>query len=202
MPRVAAVLLAAALAGLTWAATTRPTAVDRWGRPATEWASAHGLVPALRLWEIGLGEPFLWLWTALLGVALLLLHEFRGASLVTLSPLVTAFATDLLKGTVERVRPPWQVAEHAVGGGSFPSGHASTVTALAVATSVAVALVVRTRGWPSWLTPLAASGAVLVVLVTAADRVLLGRHYPTDALGGTCLGLLVASALVALLPEP
>lgn len=71
---------------------------------------------------------------------------------------------------------------------SFPSGHAATSFALAV---------VLSRRWPS-LSPLFYLGAAAV----AWGRVVGGSHYPSDALAGAALGLLVGWPLAQLLHRP
>ena len=68
---------------------------------------------------------------------------------------------------------------------SFPSGHASATTAFAAVLAVLVAMLVR-RGN---LRRLAYAGLVLLVVVVCLDRVLLGRHFPSDVVGGALLGI-------------
>jgi undecaprenyl-diphosphatase len=67
---------------------------------------------------------------------------------------------------------------------SFPSGH--TLHAVAF-TLVALAY------WP-WLAPL----LVPFTLLTAASRVALGLHYPSDVLAGASLGAGIAAASLAI----
>ena len=40
-------------------------------------------------------------------------------------------------------------------------------------------------------------GIALLVVAVSLDRILLGRHYPTDTVGGTLLGAAVAIAWLA-----
>jgi membrane-associated phospholipid phosphatase len=87
-----------------------------------------------------------------------------------------------VKALVDRERPP--VPHLApVSGFSFPSGH----TAAAAATWAAVALVLG-RGRPPRAKAWLAGGAVLITVVVAASRVLLGVHWLTDVIGGAALG--------------
>jgi undecaprenyl-diphosphatase len=67
---------------------------------------------------------------------------------------------------------------------SFPSGH--TLHAVAF-TSVALGY------WP-WLAPL----LVTFTLLTAASRVALGLHYPSDVLAGAALGAAIGAASFAI----
>jgi YegS/Rv2252/BmrU family lipid kinase len=68
---------------------------------------------------------------------------------------------------------------------SFPSGHASSTAAFAGILIVLIAMFVRRRG----LRVLLAVPAVLVAAAVSADRVLLGRHYPSDVVAGALLGV-------------
>jgi len=98
-----------------------------------------------------------------------------------------------LKYVVQRARPVIADAVSHAPGYSFPSGHAANAAA---AGTVLVLLL-----WPllssakSRYAVLAA--AALVIVLTAADRVFLGVHYPSDVVGGVLLGcgLAVASYL-------
>jgi len=67
---------------------------------------------------------------------------------------------------------------------SFPSGH----TLHAVAFTI-----VALSAWP-WLAPL----PVPFTLLTAASRIALGLHYPSDVLAGAALGAAIAAASLAL----
>jgi membrane-associated phospholipid phosphatase len=68
---------------------------------------------------------------------------------------------------------------NAFGGASYPSGTVTAVTALATAAVLVTPRLLR------WLT---AAGGVLFVGATCAAVVVLRWHFPTDALGGICVG--------------
>lgn len=101
------------------------------------------------------------------------------------SGLVSHVAYRILKGGTLRPRP-YQVLDSIAPGASpldqfsFPSGH--TLHA------VAFTLIVCTYY------PLLAFVLVPFTLLTAASRIALGLHYPSDVLAGACLGAAIASA--------
>ena len=70
---------------------------------------------------------------------------------------------------------------------SFPSGHASS--------SAALAGILIFLAWSFSATAAAALGvtavAVTIWVAVCLDRVLLGRHYPTDVVAGSFLGIAV-----------
>ncbi|MBT0993249.1 phosphatase PAP2 family protein [Cellulomonas sp. DKR-3] len=103
--------------------------------------------------------------------------------------MVTWGLTNLAKLAVGRARPVVEDALVDPPGASFPSGHATASAVAAVTLTVLL--------WPL----LGRTGRVvvpvtggLVVLVTCADRVMLGAHYPSDVLAGVLLGTAMAGA--------
>jgi undecaprenyl-diphosphatase len=131
-----------------------------------------------------LGNGIFWYALALA----LLLREPRDAALPVLHMIlvgvVCTAAYKMLKRGTERPRPYQSLAAVAPGSApldafSFPSGH--TLHAVAF-TIIALAY------WPG-LAPL----LVPFTLATAASRVALGLHYPSDVLAGALLGTLIAA---------
>lgn len=102
----------------------------------------------------------------------------------------------LSKRVVERPRPAEAVVE--VSSWSYPSGHATNI-ALGAVLVIALATTVRT----AWVRRGVVVLAVVGVVVTIADRLVLGVHYPSDVLAGLLLGTGVALAgLTILRPLP
>ncbi|QWF22509.1 phosphatase PAP2 family protein [Nocardioides sp. LMS-CY] len=158
--------------------------LDDRGEGSQTWATDVGwLHDVLRVIEVATGTIAMTAYTAVLFV--LLLRRYHRAAFFTAGVMiVTAVATTLLKGLVDRDRPPWQSTEALLHNGAFPSGHASSITAFAGIVIVLVGMLVRRRS----VRRLAYVGAVLLVVVVCLDRVLLGRHYPSDVVGGVLLG--------------
>lgn len=108
-----------------------------------------------------------------------------------LASSVAAYVTRLTKLLLSRPRP--DAAEQLVhaGGFSFPSGHASGITALLTAAALHTIEMAPSRGHRAFL----ASVYGLLIAGVAWSRVYLGVHYPSDVLAGLCIG--VACALGA-----
>ena len=123
----------------------------------------------------------------------LLLLEPRESALpvlhMVLVGLVCTAAYKMLKNGTLRPRPYQVLAQVRAGmppldAFSFPSGHTLHAAAF---TLVALAY------WP-WLAPL----LVPFTILTAAARVALGLHYPSDVLAGAALGAGIAVASLGL----
>lgn len=144
------------------------------------------LEPAALLWS-DLTQPWV-VQTLVLLVALLLVARGRvspRALLVVPIGLVGWALEAVCKQLVERPRPAEAVVE--VSSWSYPSGHA-TNAALGAVLLIALVAAVRSA-WIRWgTTVLVVIGAVL----TAADRVVLGVHHPSDVLVGLVLGTAIA----------
>ncbi len=160
-------------------------ALDERGDPAQQWAvDASWLREPLRVVELAFGTVAMVALTALLALLMLLKGHRRAAVFAVAVMLAVWLATTALKLSVGRARPEWQATEDLLTSKSFPSGHASSVTAYAAIVAVLVAMLAR-RSAARRATYVV---CVLVVVIVCADRVLLGRHFPTDVVGGVLLG--------------
>ncbi|MBD8868103.1 phosphatase PAP2 family protein [Nocardioides sp. MJB4] len=111
----------------------------------------------------------------------------------------TMVTTHLLKWLVGRPRPQVQAEFAELSNGSFPSGHASYIAALGGVLVVVTVMLVRKAGVRRAVAVLLG----LLAVVVCADRLLLGRHYPSDIAGGLLLGVgLVLLGMVVLSPLP
>jgi undecaprenyl-diphosphatase len=121
----------------------------------------------------------------------------RAAMAATLAITTAALLVTLLKDAFDRSRPP--VADPGLepvgvvpASASFPSGHAAT----AFAAAVAVALVYPRLGRP----------LLALAVVVALSRIYLGVHYVLDVAAGTLLGIAVGIAAAwvvrAIAPSP
>ena len=117
----------------------------------------------------------------------------RGRAAALRMCLAVAFAyimaSGVIKPIVGRVRPSHTPAMGArvleaqpPSSASFPSGHAAT----AVAGAVAAARVLPRAGWVFWA----------LATLMAYSRVYVGVHYPTDLLGGAIVGALCAGLVL------
>ena len=163
-------------------------ALDDLGRSAEHWASGKpGLHDLLRDIEILFGTIGMTIWTALIAVPLFIRGHRRAAVFTVGVMLSTSLLTTGIKLLYGRDRPTWQDPVDMLSSKSFPSGHASSSAALAGVLIVLAAMLVR----KAVLRRTVYAGAVLLALVVGLDRVLLGRHYPTDVLAGWLLGISV-----------
>lgn len=175
--------------------------LDDRGNAARTWAvDDNGLKRVLRGIELAFSTPAMTAYAAALTVAMLVKGHRRAAFYTVGVTATTALATTLIKLAVARDRPEWQESQWLLSNNAFPSGHASSVAALGGVVIVLVLMLVRR----SSVRRLAYAVVLLVALVVSADRVLLGRHFPTDVVAGTLLGagfVLLGLALYSPLPR-
>jgi lipid A 4'-phosphatase len=161
-------------------------------RPVAIWT--HGLSPRshdIAAFVTQFGESYGWL--ILCAVAFVLFyfilrrrHYAWQAAFIFLNVAGSGLAVDGVKVVFGRARPTLLFREGLYGftwfatrpdHWSFPSGHAATVSSLALSLTL-----IWPRGWPAWWL-----GALLVL----ASRIVLNAHYPSDLLGGFYIALLV-----------
>jgi len=161
---------------------------DDLGRTAEHWAREyHGLVDVLGWIETAFADVGIIVLTLLLAVPLWLRHHRRAAIYVVLVMVTNVVLYTAIKVLYGRERPLWQDPVGRLVSRSFPSGHAASTAALAGVVIVLAFMLVRRSN----LRRVIYAGALLVVLVVGADRVLLGRHYPTDVIAGWLLAVSV-----------
>ena len=130
-------------------------------------------------------------WFALAVAAMFTPRHRAAAARVCLALALTLFVNDrVVKPAVSRVRPSQVVAMGArvvelpaPVTPSFPSGHAASATAAALALA---------RVWPSARLALAALATLI-----AFSRIYVGVHYPSDVVAGALLGATCAFIVLA-----
>jgi YegS/Rv2252/BmrU family lipid kinase len=159
---------------------------DHLGHTGEQWARDHPhLVDVLQVIEVmfsGIGMAVL----TILLVVPLWIRGYRRAGIYTVLVMVTAsLLTTGIKVLYGRPRPSWQDPVGHLVSRSFPSGHSSSTAAMATVVFVLSTMLVRRADVRHGVQ----AAAVLLVVVVGLDRVLLGRHYPTDVLAGWALGV-------------
>ena len=172
------------------AALDEPTELDR---ALYDWATRHyDRRLELVLWPLEIiGLPGAYIPIALLIARHLRERQRRGGTTVTKAAFAGWFALRLSRLVIHRPRPPRPRHRKPKSESTFPSGHTTGVTALALAAARILhdEQILPTRqaaalgfGWP---------------LVTAANRVYVREHWLTDVLGGLALGAAAAAAILA-----
>lgn len=131
---------------------------------------------------------------AVIAVLLLVKRRVRAALFCGGVALGSLLLVTVAKTAVDRPRPrvPMPVAHAA--GASFPSGHATTSAAVALA---AIVVAWRSRSWAvRWVV-----AAVAFVLAAAVgfSRMILGVHFLSDVVGGWIGAVALVCALAAVL---
>ncbi len=173
----------------------------------------YGLNQGRQAWlsnlMIGLGQlsgnTSIAILTCALSLFCLIQRQFRIRGVIYPLAVVSGMAAvEGIKRFVERDRPnivPWLVPEANVHGFSFPSGHATTNTLFGI---LLIGLFLRMNLSLTVRVALAFLTAVWVISI-GFNRIYLGVHWPTDVLGGWCLGSLIGLAwlrLISLIEKP
>jgi YegS/Rv2252/BmrU family lipid kinase len=159
--------------------------LDQRGDGARSWAVDEDWIRRPLHWiELIFNTVGVIIMTAALTVFMFVKGHRRAAYFTAGVMTCTMLATTGIKLLIGRDRPPWQSTVDILTSHSFPSGHASSVTALAGIVMLLVGMLVRRSGVRRLVYVL----AVLVVVLVCLDRVYLGRHYPSDVIGGVLLG--------------
>jgi undecaprenyl-diphosphatase len=113
-----------------------------------------------------------------------LVRKFTSAWLMLIAVFGGMALNELLKSAFARPRPDFVAHATRVFTASFPSGHASlsAITYLTIAALLAQcqsSLMIRLYFM---------SLAVFLTMLIGVSRIYLGVHYPTDVLGGWCIG--------------
>jgi len=175
--------------------------LDQRAQSAVDWGDGDaGLQRVLLSVEDLAGTLAMTAYTLVLAIAMFL-KGHRRASYFTLGVMLfTALATTGLKTLVGRARPEWQQLDEFLENGAYPSGHASSIAAFTGVVLVLVTMLVRRQA----ILRLLGTAMVVVAVVVGADRILLGRHFPSDVVGGALLGaafVLVGLALYSPYPR-
>ena len=111
-------------------------------------------------------------------------RRWREALMLLLASGSGLVVTNLLKDLFQRDRPP--AVLHAVRAinASFPSGHAALSATVFLTLGALIAHFAERRRVRVY----ALSAAVILSLLVGCSRVYLGVHWPTDVLGGWCIG--------------
>ena len=160
--------------------------LDDLGRQLEDWADEHdALREVLRFIETWLNQLPILVLTLVLAALLVARRHRRAAIYAVLVVFSTWIITSLLKVAIGRGRPEWQDTVGLVDSRSYPSGHTSANAALMAVLCVLASMLIRRAQVRRLVYVLCA----LEVAVIWVDRVLLGRHFPTDVLGGTFLAI-------------
>ncbi|MCD4532923.1 YegS/Rv2252/BmrU family lipid kinase [Nocardioides sp. cx-169] len=190
-----AVLAVAVAQGWGWVAD-----FDDRGDAVRDWAvDDTTLRQVLRVVELAFSTIAMAAYTAALAIVMFVKSHRRAAYYAVAVMAATSAATTLIKLAIGRDRPEWQETEWLLSNHAFPSGHASSVAAFGGVVVVLATMLLRRPNMRRLISLLVA----VVVVAVCLDRVLLGRHFPTDVIGGTLLGAaFVLLGLVVLSPLP
>ena len=155
---------------------------DRWGRQAEGWADNHAaLVTVLRVIEVGFATFGMIIWTTLVVLAVASRRRFRAAAFAIAVMVAASLATTGIKLWLGRGRPEWQDTRGRAHLQVLPLGPRVVERGAGRHPDLpGVELPASQLGRAGWSPRV----AVVIWVAVCLDRVLLGRHYPTDVVAG------------------
>ena len=180
------VLVSAAFIGWVFDSIDESRGFARFDKAAAQFGADHSSTTSTRALELftqfGATGLLLVLMALIGGFQAWRHHKFTVLIYLAVIGVGVSLLNNGLKLLVHRERPVVLQLTHA-GGYSFPSGH----TAAAAACWAAIALVVA-RKWPRSGRRMAAVVVLVITLVVASSRVLLGVHWLSDVIAGAIFG--------------
>ncbi len=173
---------------------------ERIGDVAYRWAAGPAWIfDVLIVVEHAFGTIAMTIYTAIAAVVLLTRKHSRAAFWTVGVMLGASTTTWVLKRFIERDRPVLDDPLHLLTSYSFPSGHATGISAAAGVVVMLSVVLVRRRSVRRVLV----LSAVAVALVVGADRILLGVHNLSDVIAGFAVGAAwVLGGAVSYAPTP
>lgn len=176
-------------AAAAWPALTHlDQRVAQWGYDQT-----YGHSRRTAFWEAAshYGQPFIFR----IGLGVLALVQIRSRRWALAAFLVGVAVAEnviapLAKYVLDRPRPQWSAPITVDHGFGYPSGHSAGAAMFVVA----VTLLLMVEGTKSLLRSVLIVAVVLLGLVVALSRIMLGLHFFSDVVAGAALGGAVALA--------
>ena len=186
-------LLLALTMGLSSIGAGRWRAFDEWLLRALRTAADPGVAIGSRSFQIAVrdmtalgGVLPLTVLVAIVAVYLMLKGHWRTGGAVVASVALGVLASQVLKSLIDRGRPdivPQLVPEIS---GSFPSGHAMMSAIVYLTLGAMLARLEPERAVRRFVI----GTAMAITVAVGLSRVYLGVHWPSDVIGGWCLGAL------------
>jgi undecaprenyl-diphosphatase len=130
------------------------------------------------------GVTFLTLLTVVATLALVFHGKWKRAAVFAGAVVAANISSEVLKQVYDRPRPSLVPHGSYVYSASFPSGHST----LAAATFLTLATVIASLEPRRSTKALTYVVAIALTIMVGFSRVYLGVHWPSDVLGGWCLG--------------